>query len=248
MTKTHYEVLEVDEHAGGAKIKRSYYALCKKHHPDIAGGDAARMVAINQAYRVLSDPTLKSAYDRELAAKRREQAFANSAAQATARQRTTAQPAWQKQAAARQPQSQEAHAFRRSASRQKNSKGWAWFMAFGGAAAVIIIAVSYLAPFPQATTATTAAPSVATNDPSSAQSSQTSADTSASSVTQQNTTDSAQTDQPATTDTTTPTTPSPAPTDPNNSSTTNSVSQEQTTSTPKHRHQYFPFWYTQNNN
>ena len=66
-SKTHYEVLQVDRMAGLAVIRGAYRALLKnaRNHPDL-GGSQARAQAINQAFAVLSDPTARRDYDRQL--------------------------------------------------------------------------------------------------------------------------------------------------------------------------------------
>ncbi|HEX7948764.1 MAG TPA: J domain-containing protein [Candidatus Limnocylindrales bacterium] len=61
-----YEVLQVHRHAELDVIRAAYRALARKHHPDF-GGDGARMVAINDAWRVLSDRDARAAYDAQLA-------------------------------------------------------------------------------------------------------------------------------------------------------------------------------------
>lgn len=155
MSKTHYDVLGVNELAGGAKIKRHYYDLCKKYHPDMAGGDPQKMIAINEAYQILSSPSLKAAYDRELASARRDADMA--AASTKARQ--SAEPTWQQ--AAQGPATASQRAYHEPA-RRKRGKGMVWFMAFGGAAAALVIVATYLAPFPSVATTTT--PTVATSD------------------------------------------------------------------------------------
>ena len=61
-----YEVLQVHRRAEPDVIRAAYRALARKHHPDF-GGDGARMVAINDAWRVLGDRDARAAYDAELA-------------------------------------------------------------------------------------------------------------------------------------------------------------------------------------
>jgi curved DNA-binding protein CbpA len=61
-----YEVLQVHRRAELDVIRAAYRALARKHHPDF-GGDSARMVAINDAWRVLSDREARAAYDAQLA-------------------------------------------------------------------------------------------------------------------------------------------------------------------------------------
>jgi curved DNA-binding protein CbpA len=62
----HYEVLQVHRRAELDVIRAAYRALARKHHPDF-GGDGARMVAINDAWRVLSDHEARAVYDSQLA-------------------------------------------------------------------------------------------------------------------------------------------------------------------------------------
>lgn len=63
---THYVVLGVPEAADDATIRRAYVALARQHHPDVEGGDAARMRAINEAWATLGDPVRRARYDRSL--------------------------------------------------------------------------------------------------------------------------------------------------------------------------------------
>ncbi|MEA2608056.1 MAG: molecular chaperone DnaJ [Chloroflexota bacterium] len=60
-----YEVLQVHRRADPDVIRAAYRVLARKHHPDF-GGDPARMVALNAAWRVLSDDARRTAYDEEL--------------------------------------------------------------------------------------------------------------------------------------------------------------------------------------
>ncbi|CAB9513376.1 protein DnaJ [Seminavis robusta] len=65
----YYDVLEVDPNAESSAIKRKYYILARKYHPDKVGADdqeaANKFKDIAEAYQVLSDPSLRSVYDRE---------------------------------------------------------------------------------------------------------------------------------------------------------------------------------------
>jgi hypothetical protein len=64
---SHYDVLGVARGASPAAIRAAYRELAKVEHPDVKpSADASRMVQINLAYRVLSDPTSRAAYDRTL--------------------------------------------------------------------------------------------------------------------------------------------------------------------------------------
>ncbi len=69
----HYAVLGLTRSVGGAEIRRAYRLLALRHHPDRAGPDGtAAFQRIAEAYRVLSDPTLRSTYDAMYEAGRRE--------------------------------------------------------------------------------------------------------------------------------------------------------------------------------
>ena len=65
----YYNVLEVAADAEPAAIKRRYYVLAKKYHPDRVGKDdkeaADRFKDIAEAYQVLSDPTLRKIYEKQ---------------------------------------------------------------------------------------------------------------------------------------------------------------------------------------
>ena len=61
----HYAVLQVHPLAEQRVIEKAYKVLVMEYHPD-NGGDNERMVAINLAYEVLSDPEKRTHYDREL--------------------------------------------------------------------------------------------------------------------------------------------------------------------------------------
>lgn len=68
---THYEVLGVGTDASTAAIRAAYVEKARELHPDGLGGrpdadvDAARrgMQDVNEAWRVLRDPTSRAAYD-----------------------------------------------------------------------------------------------------------------------------------------------------------------------------------------
>jgi hypothetical protein len=63
---TLYEVLGVPPTAPAAQVRQAYVALARRHHPDRAGGDAATMRAVNEAWATLSDPVRRARYDRSL--------------------------------------------------------------------------------------------------------------------------------------------------------------------------------------
>ena len=65
--KDYYEVLEVHPKASGDIIKKAYQTLARRYHPDLSTLSEAestrRMSELNEAYRVLSDPAKRQAYD-----------------------------------------------------------------------------------------------------------------------------------------------------------------------------------------
>ena len=62
--KDYYKILGVSSNSSQAEIKKAYYKLAHKYHPDKGGGDEKRFKEINEAYQVLSDKEKKSQYDR----------------------------------------------------------------------------------------------------------------------------------------------------------------------------------------
>ena len=70
-TKDYYKVLGVSRDADELQIKSAYRKMVKIHHPDkahmqgITKEDAEKkMASINEAYEVLSDPELRTRFDR----------------------------------------------------------------------------------------------------------------------------------------------------------------------------------------
>jgi hypothetical protein len=63
---THYDVLGVAPTASPDQLHEAYVTLARRHHPDIDGGDAGDMRAVNAAWAVLGDPARRAAYDAEL--------------------------------------------------------------------------------------------------------------------------------------------------------------------------------------
>jgi curved DNA-binding protein CbpA len=72
-----YKVLQVDPEAEAEVIQAAYRRLAQKYHPDMAnpvdaavdvaaakGGATARMAQINEAWKILRDPSRRAAYDR----------------------------------------------------------------------------------------------------------------------------------------------------------------------------------------
>lgn len=60
--KDYYGVLGVDKDASQLEIDRQYKRQAAKHHPD-RGGSEEQMKSLNEAYGVLKDGNLRSAYD-----------------------------------------------------------------------------------------------------------------------------------------------------------------------------------------
>ncbi|KAF1849861.1 DnaJ-domain-containing protein [Cucurbitaria berberidis CBS 394.84] len=68
-TPNHYETLQLTSAASAADVKRQFYTLSKKHHPDRNPDDptaSTRFVAISEAYHVLSIPEKRAQYDAQL--------------------------------------------------------------------------------------------------------------------------------------------------------------------------------------
>lgn len=58
-----YGLLGVSRSATTEEIHRAYRRRARTAHPDVATGAAADMAAVNEAWRVLRDPTRRRAYD-----------------------------------------------------------------------------------------------------------------------------------------------------------------------------------------
>jgi hypothetical protein len=99
---TFYDRLGVAAGADAATVHRAYRRLAKRWHPDHApdrGEASARMVLINEAWRVLGDPERRAAYDAVLAtAVRRDHPV-------TARSAATPPAAWTTNVEAAEPRS-----------------------------------------------------------------------------------------------------------------------------------------------
>ena len=59
----YYEILGVSKQASQEEIKKAFYKLAHKHHPD-KGGDAEKFKEINEAYQVLSNKEKRAQYDK----------------------------------------------------------------------------------------------------------------------------------------------------------------------------------------
>ncbi|KKR10465.1 MAG: Chaperone protein DnaJ [Parcubacteria group bacterium GW2011_GWA2_39_18] len=61
--KDYYEILGVSKNSSDEEIKKAFYKLAHKHHPDKAGGDEKKFKEANEAYQVLSDKKKRQQYD-----------------------------------------------------------------------------------------------------------------------------------------------------------------------------------------
>jgi curved DNA-binding protein CbpA len=62
----HYEALEISPNAQGETVQRVYRLLAQMYHPDNKEtGDVGKFNSVLKAYRVLSDPVQRAAYDVE---------------------------------------------------------------------------------------------------------------------------------------------------------------------------------------
>ena len=62
---THYELLGVTPECSFEELRNAYRRLARRHHPDVATAPSAErsMAAVNEAWRVLSNQTLRRNYD-----------------------------------------------------------------------------------------------------------------------------------------------------------------------------------------
>ena len=66
LTKNYYEILAVSKNSSQAEVKKAYYQLAKKHHPDRNRDDpkaAALFQDIAEAYEVLGDEAKREEYN-----------------------------------------------------------------------------------------------------------------------------------------------------------------------------------------
>lgn len=68
--RNYYEILGIKKNVSQQEIKKAYFVMAKKYHPD--SGDAAEVKKFHEvaeAYKILSDPDSRKAYDTTLVAK-----------------------------------------------------------------------------------------------------------------------------------------------------------------------------------
>lgn len=63
MNKDYYNILGVEKSASKDELKKAFYKLAHKYHPDKKGGNEAKFKEVNEAYQVLSDDAKRSKYD-----------------------------------------------------------------------------------------------------------------------------------------------------------------------------------------
>lgn len=63
MSKDYYDTLGVSKTASKEEIKKAFYKLAHKYHPDKKGGNETKFKEVNEAYQILSDDSKRSKYD-----------------------------------------------------------------------------------------------------------------------------------------------------------------------------------------
>ena len=96
---THYQVLDTTTNTPVDEIKRAYYGLARRYHPDRFHGNVqihrrieSAFARITQAYEVLTDPALRTKYDNRLAAQEKVRTIADTAPKAAPNEDGTVTP------------------------------------------------------------------------------------------------------------------------------------------------------------
>ncbi len=63
MSKDYYNVLGINKGASKDEIKKAFYKMAHKYHPDKKEGNEAKFKQVNEAYQILSDDAKRSKYD-----------------------------------------------------------------------------------------------------------------------------------------------------------------------------------------
>jgi len=63
MSKDYYNTLGINKDASKDEIKKAFYKLAQKYHPDKKEGNEAKFKQVNEAYQILSDDAKRSKYD-----------------------------------------------------------------------------------------------------------------------------------------------------------------------------------------
>lgn len=61
--KDYYKILGIPNKASSEEIKKAYYKLAHKYHPDKKGGNEEKFKEINEAYQILSNKEKRTQYD-----------------------------------------------------------------------------------------------------------------------------------------------------------------------------------------
>lgn len=73
--KNYYKIMGLKSGATENEIKSAYRLLAKRFHPDVNPGNAAaaeKFAALGEAYEILSDPSKRADYDRQIAMERQQ--------------------------------------------------------------------------------------------------------------------------------------------------------------------------------
>lgn len=92
--QNYYKVLGVDRSCSQTDIRKAYHKLARKYHPDVTllekSHAAYMMASISEAYKVLSDPETRAAYDRENTVNYTKESSPNTNEQSSSENLTTA--------------------------------------------------------------------------------------------------------------------------------------------------------------
>src|SRR3989344_456881 len=61
--RDYYQILGISKSASQEEIKKAYYGLAHKYHPDKGTGDESKFKEINEAYQILSNKEKRAQYD-----------------------------------------------------------------------------------------------------------------------------------------------------------------------------------------
>lgn len=63
MSKDYYNILGISKNASKEEIKKAFYKMAHKYHPDKKEGNEVKFKEVNEAYQILSDDKKRSNYD-----------------------------------------------------------------------------------------------------------------------------------------------------------------------------------------
>jgi hypothetical protein len=159
-----YTLLSVPKKASGGDIKTKYRQLSLKYHPDY-GGSTEKMIALNEAYRVLSNPLLRREYDQKNETTSRPTSSAQSGGSAAYQQQSYSRPVYRPNPTA-QPVYRRTQRYTQPTATQNpkdTSTFWSWF----GVLAVVAIAFLSYQIFTTVQPSTNAASTTTTTTPTS---------------------------------------------------------------------------------